>query len=67
MCMSTSVDHAMQSLYEIAQGPYTQRLFSTTVREFTLNTMLIPTEKKFKSNTILMPQKKEFKLDSTME
>ena len=46
-----TADDAMQYLYQAAQGNYQQRFFSTTTREFTLNTMLINPKKEFKLDT----------------
>ena len=55
MCMSTSVDQAMQSLYEIAQGTYVTRPYATTSRQFKLDPMLAPQEQEFKPDLLLVP------------
>ena len=51
MFMITTADDAMLALHQEAQGVYQQRFFSTTTREFTLDTMLINPRKEFKLDT----------------
>jgi hypothetical protein len=46
-----TADDAMIFLYQEAQGDYQQRFYSTTTREFTLDTMLINPPKKFELDT----------------
>jgi hypothetical protein len=46
-----SADDAMIFLYQQAQGDYQQRFYSTTTREFTLDTMLINPPKEFELDT----------------
>ena len=51
MFMITTADDAMLALHQEAQGVYQQRFFSTTTREFTLDTKLINPRKEFKLDT----------------
>ena len=51
MFMITTADNAMLALHQESKGVYQQRFFSTTTREFTLDTMLINPRKEFKLDT----------------
>ena len=53
MLMITA-DDAMLSLYQAAQGVYQQRFYSTVVREFTLDAMLIKPRSEFQLDTTFM-------------
>ena len=48
-----TADEAMQDLYQLAQGPYVQRPFATTSRQFTLDPWLATAE--FALDPMLVP------------
>jgi hypothetical protein len=52
--MTATVDDAMKSLYEIAQGTYVTRPYATTSRTFKLNPMLAQQKPEFKPDPLLM-------------
>ena len=54
MCMITA-DNAMQDLYLIAQGPYVQRPFATTSRQFKIDPVLATQVQEFKLDLLLVP------------
>ena len=54
MCMITA-DAAMQYLYKIAQGPYVQRPFATTSRQFKIDPVLASRSTEFKLDPMLVP------------
>ena len=54
MCMITA-DSAMQDLYQPAQGPYIQRPFATTSRQFKINPVLAFRSTEFKLDPLLVP------------
>ena len=53
MCMITA-DDAMQDLYLIAQGPYVQRPFATTSRQFKIDPVLASQVQEFKLDLLLL-------------
>ena len=53
MCMITA-EQAIQYLYEVAQGPYQQRFYSTVVREFTTDPLLVKPKSEFKLDTTFL-------------
>ena len=54
MCMITA-DDAMQVLYQLAQGPYVQRPFATTSRQFKIDPVLAARAQGFKLDPMLVP------------
>jgi len=60
-----SADDAMIPLYQEAQGVYQQRFYSTVVRGFTPDPMLIKTRSEFKLDTTFLAAKTENTCSST--
>ena len=50
-----TADEAMQMLYQVSQGPYVQRTFATTSRQFKLDPILAPQVREFKLDPLLVP------------
>jgi len=50
-----TVEDAMQGMYKVARGPYVQRTFSTTSRQFVPDPLLNPPPKQFVPDPLLVP------------
>ena len=49
-----TVEDAIQDMYAVARGPYVQRTFSTTSRQFVLDPLLHPPPKRFVPDPMLV-------------